>query len=440
MGRRRKGPRILEPIELQTTQLDRDGRALSEHDERTVLVADGLARERLIVQLTGRSRGRDEGRALEVLEANPDRVEPRCLHFGMCGGCRLQHMGADAQVRNKQDWFLADLAQAGVEAGEVLEPLRGPSYGYRRRARMGVKWVDKKDKVLVGFRERDKRYVADLSTCEILAGDAGKLIAPLSEMIKSLRIRSEVPQIEVTVADAVTVLVFRVLAEPGEEDRAVLAQFGREHDVRVYLQPGGLETIAPLEGEPASLHYGLPTHDVELGFLPTDFVQVNAALNRSMIDLALDKLAVTDEDEVLDLFCGLGNFTLPLARCARRVVGVEGDEGLVERARANAERNGIANTEFAVADLYKDPDGAKVWEQRWDLVLLDPPRSGAEAVIERLPALEPRRIVYVACGPAAFIRDAAKLGELGYRLTQVGVMDMFPHTMHIECIGVFEPG
>lgn len=444
MGRRRKRPRQLEPIELRTTHLGPDGRAHAEHDGRTVLVAGALAGERVRVQLTGRARGRDEGRVLDVLEAAPERVEPGCVHFGTCGGCSLQHLDPVLALADKQARLLSELEAAGVSVGEVLPPLTGPTFGYRRRARLGIKWVERKGKVLVGFREVDKRFVADLSGCEILAGDAGRLIRPIGDLVERLALRERVPQVEVAVADDVVALVFRVLDAPGDDDLAHFREFEAAHRVRVFLQPGNLASVYPLDGADPRLHHRLTDFGLELAFLPTDFMQVNAALNQKMIALALELLDAGAGDRVLDLFCGLGNFTLPLAQRVHDVVGVEGEEGLVERARENARSNGIDNARFVRADLYTDPDAAPgaadVWSEPRDLVLLDPPRSGAEQVLASVARVEPRRIVYVSCGPASFVRDAARLGsEHGFDLVRVGVMDMFPHTTHVETIGVFEP-
>jgi 23S rRNA (uracil1939-C5)-methyltransferase len=343
-------------------------------------------------------------------------------------------------LADKQARLLADLEAAGVPVGEVLPPLVGPTFGYRRRARLGIKWVEKKGKVLVGFRELDKRFVADLGGCEILAGDAGRLIRPIGELVEKLALRERVPQVEVTVADDAIALVFRVLDEPGPEDLECFRAFELAQGVRVYLQPGNLSTIRPLDGGDPRLGYRLAAHDVELKFLPTDFLQVNAALNEHMIGLALEQLAPGADDRILDLFCGLGNFTLPLARRAREVVGVEGDEGLVARAGENATRNGLGNARFVRADLYTDPSAAAVWHEAWDAVLLDPPRSGADQVLAAVAGVSPRRVVYVSCGPASFVRDAARLvGELGFDLVRVGVMDMFPQTAHVETIAVFVP-
>ncbi len=440
MGRRRKKPRLVQPIEVVTTELGRDGRAVASFEDRTVLIDGALADERVLVQLTGRRRGRDEGKVVEVLEASSFRVEPRCEHFGTCAGCSLQHMDPQAALRHKQSQVLADLEAEGVVPGRLLAPLVGDAYGYRRRARLGAKWVEKKDKVLVGFREKDKRFVADLCGCDILAGEAGRLLTPIGTLIESLELRERVPQVEVTVADDAIALVFRVLEELGPGDAERLRAFGRAHRTRIYVQPGGLDTVAPIDGRDPHLSYRLPAHDLELRFLPTDFLQVNGGLNRAMVDLTLDKLAPSGATRVLDLFCGLGNFTLPIARVAHEVLGVEGDTSLVARARDNAARNGIANAQFECADLYGDCDGASWWERSWDAVLLDPPRSGAEKLLAPLARSRPARLVYVSCGPAAFVRDASWLvREGGFELAEFGVMDMFPQTTHVETIALFLP-
>jgi 23S rRNA (uracil1939-C5)-methyltransferase len=348
----------------------------------------------------------------------------------------LQHLSSAAQVAHKQAGILDALARAGVVPETVVDPLRGPTRGYRRRARLGAKWVEKKGRVLVGFRERDKRFVADLSECGILDGDAGRLIDPLARLLERSALRAAVPQIEVAVGDDATALVLRVLEDPDPDALAALAAFERTHAVTVCLQRGGLSTVCDLQGRSVVLSYRLPAHDVTIELAPTDFVQVHGVLNRAMVDRALDWLDVGPGDHVLDLFCGLGNFSLPLARRVATVTCIEGDAALVDRARANAVRNGIANAEFLAADLEREP--LALPSGPFGRVLLDPPRSGAAAVAARLAHRRVPTVVYVSCGPDAFVADARTLVAAGYRLTRFGVMDLFPHTAHFETIARFE--
>jgi 23S rRNA (uracil1939-C5)-methyltransferase len=368
------------------------------------------------------------------------RVTPRCRHFGTCGGCSLQHLAPKAQLDFKQRQLLENLTRIGqVTPQRVLEPLAGPVWNYRRRARLGVKHVARKGRVLVGFRERSAPYVADLVECPVLEAPVDRLLEPLAALIDGLSIASRVPQIEVAVAPPDTALVLRVLDPPGAADRDRLAEFERDYAVRLYLQPGGPETVTPLTVGKPQLAYRLPDQQLSISFEPTDFIQVNATLNQAMIDHALTALAPRPTDAVLDLFCGLGNFSLPLACRSRRVVGVEGAEELVARARANAEANGIDNAEFHRADLMTPVEGAAWARNRYDLALLDPPRAGAREILPTVVASGARRIVYVSCHPGSLARDAGLLvSEHGYTLAAAGVMDMFPHTNHVEAIAVFE--
>jgi 23S rRNA (uracil1939-C5)-methyltransferase len=435
-----------EPVEI--VDLDHDGRGVARIGGKVVFVPLALPGESVRLGRRRRRAGHDVAELASVERASPDRVAPRCEHFGTCGGCALQHLAPAAQIAAKGRELLAQLERIGrVSPATVLPALVGPAWEYRRRARLGVKYVPKKGRVLVGFRERESPYVTDVRRCHVLAPPVGALVAPLAAMIDALSIRDRLPQIEVAVGDPPaagaappTVLVLRVLAPPGEADLGVLRAFAREHGVEFWLQPGGYETAAPLDPPATRLHYALPAAGVDLEFGPLDFVQVNGPLNRQMVDRALELLAPGPDDAVLDLFCGLGNFTLPLARRAARVLGVEGEAGLVARARANARRQGLANASFAVADLAADLRAEPWARDRYDLVLLDPPRAGAREVLPAVAAGRPRRVVYISCHPGSLARDAGVLvSEHGFRLVAAGVMDMFPHTAHVESIAVFEP-
>lgn len=420
--------------------LSHDGRGVAHVDGKTVFVADALRGERVRARLTRRHRHFDEARAEKTLTASADRVEPRCPHYGVCGGCVLQHLAGGAQVMAKQNVLAQNFVRIGhVEPERWLAPLTADSWGYRRRARLSVKHVAKKGKTLVGFRERDPRFVADLEHCDVLDPALGERLGALGAMLNTLDSAASIPQIEFAAGEDTRVLVFRHLQPLPEADRAKLVAFGREHGFAVMLQPGGTDSVQALWPEHVDLHYALPEYDLELSFRPLDFVQVNARLNRRMIDHALALLEPGPDDRVLDLFCGLGNFSLPIARRARRVCGVEGDAGLIERARANAVANGVENAEFHLGDLAGDVRGSAWARADWDLMMLDPPRTGADELLKQLPGKSVRRVVYVSCHPASLARDAGTLvREHGFRLEAAGVMDMFPHTAHIESIALFE--
>lgn len=427
------------PFEAQVLDLAHDGRGVARIEGKTVFIADALPGERVMASRVSRRRSHDDAVLLEVLEASPDRVEPRCRHFGTCGGCSLQHLRPTAQLAAKERHLHDNLERIGHVAAESRwAPIEGPAWAYRRRARLGVRKVDKKGRVLVGFRERRAPLVADMDGCEVLAGGVGGLLPALAELVGSLDIARRVPQIEVATGDRRTALVFRVLETPTAGDLLRLAQFATEQDMDLWLQPGGLDTLAPLHSDTPWPSYCLADFDLEFRFLPTDFVQVNAAINARAVARAVELMAPAPGERVLDLFCGLGNFSLALARRGARVTGVEGDAALVERARDNARRNGL-EAEFHVANLFEDCRGLPWARQEYDGLLLDPPRAGAEASIHLVPLLQPRRIVYVSCHPGTLARDAGILvNEFGYRLSGAGVMDMFPHTAHVESIALFE--
>jgi len=358
----------------------------------------------------------------------------------VCGGCSLQHLEVGEQISAKQQVLLDNLIRIGrVTPEEVLPPLRGPVWGYRGKARLGIKDVIKKGRVLVGFREKRSAYLADLRRCEVLHPSVGEQIPVIADLISGLKARSRIPQVEVAVTDSVTALVFRHLDALVEADLERLKAFARDQNFHVYLQPGGPDSVRPLQPENSTLSYALPGEGIELEFVPTDFTQVNAEINRQMVSRVLQLLAPEGGDRVLDLFCGLGNFTLPLARHAGEVVGIEGDAGLVARARGNAIRNGIGNAAFHVADLAVNQVEAPWAGQPYQRILLDPPRSGAAAALDVVGNIRPERVVYVSCHPGSLARDAGRLvGEFGYRLLAAGVMDMFPHTAHVESIALFE--
>jgi 23S rRNA (uracil1939-C5)-methyltransferase len=431
-----------QPETAKITDLSHEGRGVAHVDGKTVFIDDALPGELVEWQRLKRGRNFDEGRLLKVIEPSPDRVEPRCAHFGICGGCVLQHLSGEQQLQFKQKQLLDSLTRIGkVTPHEILPPLKAGSWNYRRRARLAARWVPKKGRTIVGFRERSTPYITNIERCEVLQAPLDRLIVPLSELMTALSIRHRVPQIEVAVADNAVALVVRVLEPLTEADQELLRQFGRDHSVQMFLQPGGYETVAPMEPvEP--LEYRLPAFDLTLQFLPTDFVQVNGPLNLQMIDRAVALLALTPQDRVLDLFCGLGNFSLPLARRAGQVVGVEGEANLVARARDNAARNSLGNAQFFTANLADESLGSAQsvhqWAGKFDKVLLDPPRAGAKEVLPVVAKSGADTVLYISCHPGSLARDAGILvHEHGYELRAAGVMDMFPHTAHVESAALF---
>lgn len=441
-GRARRRSPWREPETVRIDGLSHDGRGVAHVDGKAVFVSRALPGELVRIARRRRHRRHDEAALLEVLEESPERVQARCDFFDMCGGCSLQHLAPQRQIEARQQVLLDNLQRIGnVRAEQVLAPLTGPFWGYRRRARLGVRWVRAKGRVLVGFRERLKPIIADMQHCEVLAAPVGRLIDPLARLIGALSVRERIAQIEVAIGDTATVLVLRHLAPLSGEDLQRLRDFAGIHGVTFCLQPGGPDSVTDLEGGPPPLlHYDLPAFDVRMAFLPSDFVQVNADVNRQMVSRAIDLLDPQPDEAVLDLFAGVGNFTLPLARRSGRVVAVEGEAALVERLRHNASRNGLDNVEAHVADLAGDC-AAYPWARgAYDALLLDPSRAGADVVLEAMIGRwRPDRICYVSCHPGTLARDAGRLVHAhGYRLSKAGVMDMFPHTGHVESVALFE--
>lgn len=428
-------------IAARIESLSHEGRGVTHVNGKTVFVDGALPGEDIMMRIHSFHRKHDEATVVEVITPSPHRVTPGCVHYGLCGGCSLQHMDGAQQIESKQQIMLDNMRHIGkVEPENILPPLRGPLWGYRRRARLGAKYVIKKDKVMVGFREKHSHYLAELTRCEVLDPSVGERIMALRELLTTMSARQRIPQIEVAVADEGTAYVVRNLEPLLPADEEKLIAYAQANNALMFLQSGGPDTIKPLWPEQISLSYRLPEFNVQLFFKPNDFVQVNGELNRAMVHYALELLAPTASDTVLDLFCGLGNFTLPLARRARHVVGVEGEANLVQRARDNAQHNGIENVQFHVGDLAHDCSDAP-WARgaKYDKILLDPARAGAIELLPLLATMKAKRIVYVSCNPATLARDAGELvTKFGYHLRHVGVMDMFPHTTHVESIAVFE--
>jgi len=440
MSRRRRRKLPTEPFEARIEDLSHDGRGVTTHEEKKVFVHGALTGERVSVKMTDRKRRYDEGETLEVIEPSPDRIEPRCPHFGQCGGCSLQHLDPQKQIEAKQNTLLQNLERIGkIKPEEVWDPLTGPLWGYRRKARLSVRYVHKKERVLVGFRERYGRFVADMQTCFILDERIASQLFPLSELICSMDARQSIPQIEVACGDDQCALIFRHLEPLSEADCARLTAFARDTGIAVLLQPSGPASIHCLEPDHINLDFSVPEFGIKLKFGPSDFIQVNTGMNRKMIHRAVELLQPEQGDRILDLFCGLGNFTLPIARQGGEVTGVEGGAELVRLAAENAVRNGLANVSFFAADLNEEPGAAPWLKGGYDKVLVDPPRSGAEFILPHIAASGASRIVYVSCHPASLARDAGILvHDHGFRLLGAGVMDMFPHTGHVESIALFE--
>lgn len=426
--------------EVDITDLSHDGRGVARIQDKAVFVAGALPGERVRIRIVRRHRSFDEAKVETLLTRSPDRIEPRCPHFGSCGGCALQHLPADKQIAAKQRVLAENFERIGkVTPQQWLAPLTDAPWGYRRKGRLSVKWVEKKGKVLVGFREDDPRFVADLRVCHTLLPQVGERIEALAALIGGLEAKREIAQIEIAADDRTVALVFRHLVPLQDGDRDRLIAFGREHGLAILLQPKGPDSVHTLDPPTIDLKFGIPAANVELAFRPLDFIQVNAGMNQRMIAQALALLDPQPQHRVLDLFCGLGNFTLPIARLAGAVTGVEGEAGLVARAADNARLNGIDNATFHAADLSLDQRALGWARADYDALLLDPPRSGAAAVLDYLPGKRTRRVVYVSCHPGSLARDAGILVERhGFELLRAGVMDMFPHTAHVESIALFE--
>jgi 23S rRNA (uracil1939-C5)-methyltransferase len=419
--------------------MSHEGRGIARINGKTVFVFGALAGETVLIQTLKSTRNFDQATTLEVIEPSPLRITPRCEAFQVCGGCSLQHVDNDDQVKLKQQSLLEMMAHAGLVPEQLLPALRGAAWGYRNKARLGVKHVAKKGRVLVGFRERNTPYIADMRRCEVLLPAVGQQLELLSELIGELDARAQIPQIEVA-ADADQVqLVFRHLQTLSEHDRRRLEEFARVHNFQVLLQPGGPETVEALyPKEPELYLYPDRDGDIRIGFNALDFAQVNPDINRQMVAQALDLLELRPEHSTLDLFCGLGNFTLPLARRCAQVTGVEVDEPMLRRARAAAEANHIDNTEYFCADLFRPDPDADWMGRQFDRILLDPPRSGALEMAQAIARFDAERIVYVSCQPSSLVRDAVIICEQGYRLAKLGIMDMFPQTAHVEAMALFE--
>jgi 23S rRNA (uracil1939-C5)-methyltransferase len=429
-----------QPVAASILDLTHEGVGVARVEGKTVFIDQALPGEDVHFIYTQRKRNYDHGKLQHIDKASPLRVTPACPHFGVCGGCALQHMQAEQQIHLKQKILLDNLQRIGhVQPDKIREPITGPLWGYRRKARLGLKYVEKKEKLLIGFRESASRYLADLSVCKVLHPAVGEHLEDIVHCIRSLSCYKAIPQIEVAVGDDLVALVIRHLQSFTEADRQTLIDFAQQYQFALYTQAGGPDTITPLWPENPALHYSLSEFGLRYEFLPSDFVQVNAEINHKLIAAVLQALELSPEQRVLELFCGLGNFTLPIAQHCQQIVAVEGEASLVVRARENAIRNGISNAEFHVTDLMQTLTPLPWWhKQHYGRLFLDPPRTGASEVLPVIAQLKPPRIVYVSCNPSTLARDAGILcQEQGYRLLEAGVMDMFPHTAHVESLAVF---
>jgi len=438
---------------LKVESLDLEAQGVAHRaDGKVVFIEDALPGEEVRVNVVRRKNNWEQGTMTDMRRESAQRVKPQCTYFGLCGGCKMQHFHASAQVAVKQRVLEDNLWHLGkVKPENLLRPIEGPTWGYRYRARLSVRYVAKKGTVLVGFHERKSRYVADMQTCEILPPHVSRLLVPLRALIMGMDQRESLPQIEVAVGTKVTVLVLRHLNALSPADAQRLKDFATEHSVSWWLQPKGPDTVHPLDASLPTLDYTLPEFGITMPFKPTDFTQVNHAINQVLVGRALRLLDVQPHERVIDWFCGLGNFTLPLATRAKEVLGIEGSETLVARSRENAQLNGVAaNTSFVARNLFEITPQELASYGHADKWLIDPPREGAFALAKAMADLHqdptlvpdwvpPKRIVYVSCSPSTLARDAGLLvHQAGYRCISGGAVNMFPHTAHVESMAVFE--
>jgi 23S rRNA (uracil1939-C5)-methyltransferase len=440
------------PLNLTTTvpelpgviieSLDQEGRGIAHVDGKVVFIDGALTGERVSYSVYRKKPSFELAKVDQVYKESYMRVTPKCVHFDMCGGCSMQHLDARAQVAAKQRILEDNLERIGkVKAETIMPPIYGQAWGYRQRARLSVRHVIKKGKTLVGFHEKSSRYVADMQHCEILPPKIAKLLPLLAQMNEGLSIRDDLPQIEVAVGENVDVLVLRIMKPMSPSDEETIKQFADMHQVQFWLQTKGPETVVPFYPLDAPvLSYSLPEFGVTMPFSPTDFTQVNSNLNRLMMSRAMRLLSPQKGERIADFFCGLGNFTLPIARSGAQVVGIEGSAPLLKRAAQNAEFNGLGgNTKFSVMNLFEMSEEILEKLGHFDKMLIDPPRDGAFELVKSLGANAPKRIVYVSCNPSTLARDAEVLvHQKGYILKSAGVMNMFPHTSHVESIALFE--
>lgn len=431
-------------VTVTIDRLSHDGRGIGKLDGKTLFVDNALPGESVVARYVNSRNQFDELVAETHNSRSAERVEPACVKANICGGCSLQHMHTDLQIRHKQQVLLDQFTHFGsVQPETVAPPLVADRLGYRTKARLGVKYVRKYDHVLVGFREKHSNFLTAIESCPILVPAIGEQIEALKVLVRGLSTYEAVPQIEIAFGDSRGAIIIRHMEPLTAADEALLKQFGSEHTLAVYLQPKGPDTVHCLYSPWGEVDLTFASVEgLTMHFRPTDFTQVNLPMNRMMLAQTLDWLKPEANEKVLDLFCGLGNFTLALARHAANVTGVEGSQDMAEQGYRNASANGLDNVQFYAANLH-DAElfaGTKPlpWDQTYDCVVLDPPRTGAEEICRTMKRFAPARILYVSCNPATLARDAGILATQGYRLKKVGVMDMFPHTTHVESMALFE--
>jgi len=446
--RRRQNTKIpKELIECEILRLGHDGRGIAKKEGKTQFVEGALPGEIVKAKYISQRSKFDELNTVEILNISPERVDPPCQHAEICGGCSLQYMSVSAQISYKQRVLSEQFKHFGnLSPEQWIEPLIGATEGYRSKARLGVVYVGKRDEVIIGFREKRNKLITNIERCEVLDSRVGHQLSNLRNLIASLSIRQGIPQIEVAMGDDSVALVIRHMSPLTEDDLSKITTFAKKLSFDVYLQPGDANSVHKVWPEKSSdrLHYALSTTESEhtnrklaLAFHPTDFTQVNTGVNRQMVTRALEWLDIQRTDRVLDLFCGLGNFTIPMACLALEVIGIEGSETMVERGRENAELNALNNVSFESANLQADFTKAAWVKKGFDKILIDPPRSGALDIVNHISKFKAQRIVYVSCNPATLARDAGILVDKGYTLSKAGVMDMFPHTSHVESVALF---
>jgi 23S rRNA (uracil1939-C5)-methyltransferase len=439
MARKKK---VFPEVTLEINALSHDGRGIGHIDGKTAFVHGALVGEKVLCKVVKQHRRYAEAKTLEVIQPSDIRSAPSCEHYGICGGCSMQHMNVAKQIEFKQQTLLEQLKHFGQVTPEIiLPPIFGNSLGYRKKARLGVRYVEKKGKLFVGFREKMSNFLTDIQQCPVLHQNVGTKIHELSALIQSLSQYLHIPQIEVAIGDDVTALVIRHMQPLSSDDLHKLIEFGKTQQFHLYLQPNPPEPIRKIwpEDEVHTLQYRLDDYDMDFTFHPLSFTQVNSEMNQQMVKQAIELLEPTQDEMILDLFCGLGNFTLPLARFCRQVIGVEGSQEMVTCAAENATRNHIKNASFYAANLMNPSNEASWMQNTYDKILLDPPRAGAKEIIPYFPQFSPKKIVYVSCNPATLARDAHILvSEQGYQLKKTGIINMFPHTSHIEAIALFE--
>ncbi|MDO9317639.1 MAG: 23S rRNA (uracil(1939)-C(5))-methyltransferase RlmD [Gammaproteobacteria bacterium] len=450
--RRQRHKLPTDAVEITIQRLSHEGRGVANIDGKIAFVDGALPGETVTAVFTSRRSQFDELKVQEVLVPSPDRVTPPCVHAEICGGCSMQHISSQAQIALKERVLHEQMKHIGGLSGYAhLPPVLSETQGYRRKARLAARYVSKKEEMLVGFREKNSSFIAQMNSCAVLVKEVSDLIAPLRQLLVGFEGRLNIPQIEVAVGERMVepgpdklmryqvAFIVRHLEALSQSDHEQLLSFAQRHEIDLYLQPSGPDSVHkvwPQEGG-ERLYYTLPEFGLRMAFHPSDFTQVNGGINRRMISQALTLLDLQPDDVVLDLFCGLGNFTLPMATQCARVVGVEGSDEMVRRGEENAAANGIANASFYSANLCVDFDESSWAQPGYSKILLDPPRSGAIEIIPRLAALRAKKIVYISCNPATLARDAAEFVKHGYTLTQAGVMDMFPHTSHVESMAEF---